>query len=492
MNINDKAYEYYESLSKFLQNEKFYNFDLVDYNGDYPMGINKISIEVEGDWKHDHWRFKDLLNDWIAENNINLYKLDYYEVGESDSDYYTADYEIYIAPDQDSVNKLNDMSKLFRESVSDSKLGKHLLNVDTFLSEGEKLASKLGLPTDRWAKETRKNYVTEVFNTCVRELKPIAHTNSEGKKVVYRDDNKNSYYFEDKYFSSALHGNLAPWYANEIKIPTNAPDSWQKEIKDKIKDMFIKTYPRKIDESLEDTASYKLRIYKKNGPNKGNLDSEEYFKTKSEAVKRYRELFRKEDLSFNPTVWEKDGKTDSQAGKGWRRLSNSELVESKIKENKSLTEATMRDSIPEPYSKYYEIDIEGEKDFPDMLGDKIDGYGCKILHYLIAKPEFEDILDEPQAFLVDDPDYPVVITAGRRMYPVELPEEKINESLNKRDIQIYLNAINEAEDIDDLKDIIHEIFFYDKALFVKLRNFPKDKSFEELKNQKIKTLQGLL
>lgn len=121
MSMNDKAYEYYESLSKFLNNEKFYNFDLVDYSGGYPMGISKISIEVEGDWKHDHWLFKDLVNDWVAENGINLFKIDYQEIGESDSDYYTAQYDIFIAPNEDTVSTLNNMSKLFRESLFDEK-----------------------------------------------------------------------------------------------------------------------------------------------------------------------------------------------------------------------------------------------------------------------------------------------------------------------------------------------------------------------------------
>lgn len=112
-----------------------------------------------------------------------------------------------------------------------------------------------------------------------------------------------------------------------------------------------------------------------------------------------------------------------------------------------LTEAAKRNSIPEPYSKYYEIDTEGEKDFPDMLGEVIDGYGCKILHYLIAKSEYEDILDEPEAFLVDDPDYPVVVTAGRRMYPVELPE--LNESLNE-DATSDISSEEMFDFLDDL------------------------------------------
>ena len=134
-----------------------------------------------------------------------------------------------------------------------------------------------------------------------------------------------------------------------------------------------------------------------------------------------------------------------------------------------LTEAAKRNSIPEPYSKYYEIDTEGEKDFPDMLGEVIDGYGCKILHYLIAKSEYEDILDEPEAFLVDDPDYPVVVTAGRRMYPVEVPE--LEESSNW--LKVISKPVPDADGFltdytmyRDLNDPEHYVFvFGDNELY---------------------------
>ena len=45
---------------------------------------------------------------------------------------------------------------------------------------------------------------------------------------------------------------------------------------------------------------YKLRIYRKNG----SLDHEEIFDTKEEMVKRYNKLFKHENYSLNPTVWE--------------------------------------------------------------------------------------------------------------------------------------------------------------------------------------------
>ena len=49
---------------------------------------------------------------------------------------------------------------------------------------------------------------------------------------------------------------------------------------------------------------YKLRIYKTRGIDKGNLDHEEYFDSLDELQIRYRELFKRELYSLNPTGWE--------------------------------------------------------------------------------------------------------------------------------------------------------------------------------------------
>lgn len=103
-----------ESIEKFLHDNDFYNYDVGDYSS-YPMGTSKIDFEIEGDWKHDHWLFKDLIQDWADKNNRNVFKIDSQEVGESDSDYYTAIYSVYIAKDEDAFNMLNSMRPLFAQ-----------------------------------------------------------------------------------------------------------------------------------------------------------------------------------------------------------------------------------------------------------------------------------------------------------------------------------------------------------------------------------------
>lgn len=52
---------------------------------------------------------------------------------------------------------------------------------------------------------------------------------------------------------------------------------------------------------------YKLRVYKLTGPEKGNLDHEETFDSKDDMDKRYNELFVYENMTLNPTAWERKG-----------------------------------------------------------------------------------------------------------------------------------------------------------------------------------------
>ena len=66
-----------DSICKYLDSKNFHNYELVDYDS-YPMNTSKITFEVDGDWKHDHWRFKDLVYDWSFDNNKSIYKSFFY------------------------------------------------------------------------------------------------------------------------------------------------------------------------------------------------------------------------------------------------------------------------------------------------------------------------------------------------------------------------------------------------------------------------------
>ena len=58
--------------------------------------------------------------------------------------------------------------------------------------------------------------------------------------------------------------------------------------------------------------------------------------------------------------------------------------------------------------------------------------------------------------------------------------------------KVYINIIKEAEDIDDLKDIVHDLYWHDKGLFAMLRNFPKDKSFKWIQNRMIEVIKSTM
>ena len=58
-------------------------------------------------------------------------------------------------------------------------------------------------------------------------------------------------------------------------------------------------------ESKSVNKAFKLRVYKKFGVDKGNTDHEEFFLTKEEMDKRYKELFVHNDYALNPTAWKR-------------------------------------------------------------------------------------------------------------------------------------------------------------------------------------------
>ena len=103
-----------KSLEKFL-NDNNCSYDVVDYDM-YPLDTRKIKFIIDGDWKHDHLRFKDLIQMWARKNHRNIFKIETEFIDNSDSDDYSATYAVYIAKDKDSYNNLNSLRGLFTES----------------------------------------------------------------------------------------------------------------------------------------------------------------------------------------------------------------------------------------------------------------------------------------------------------------------------------------------------------------------------------------
>lgn len=71
----------------------------------------------------------------------------------------------------------------------------------------------------------------------------------------------------------------------------------------------------------------------------------------------------------------------------------------------------------------------------------------------------------------------------------DIPDKK---RLTNEDKRFYIDELSTAEDREDLEDIVHEIFFYDKGLFSMLRHFPKDMPFEELRDKLIEIIQSTI
>lgn len=55
---------------------------------------------------------------------------------------------------------------------------------------------------------------------------------------------------------------------------------------------------------------FKLRLYKKTGVEKGNLDKELFYDSAKELWTTYKSLFRISDYSLNPTIWVRSGEED--------------------------------------------------------------------------------------------------------------------------------------------------------------------------------------
>lgn len=102
-----------------------------------------------------------------------------------------------------------------------------------------------------------------------------------------------------------------------------------------------------------------------------------------------------------------------------RELRNQEPMTEELNQEKN---------IPAPYDRYYEIVKYDPEEGEYQIGDEIEGYNTHVLAYLAIKPECDETNLQSEAFLVDDPDYPVCYVVGGKLYPIEIPEEVAEEA----------------------------------------------------------------
>ena len=110
---------------------------------------------------------------------------------------------------------------------------KRPLELKDALTIGEKQAKKMDAPQDKWAVEQRNRFMTEVYHICMRELSPQG--------------------FDDKFIGAALSGDLASFYANEVKVDTYSPREWRTWFIDYMTDFMKKNEKKWIESRYEFT-----------------------------------------------------------------------------------------------------------------------------------------------------------------------------------------------------------------------------------------------
>lgn len=83
----DIYYDTWEQLEKLLSDSHiWYDIDHSKQYGSFFV----IAVQIEGDWKHDHWYADELVKKEFGNRLVNI---DEYEIGDSHEDYYVAVHE---------------------------------------------------------------------------------------------------------------------------------------------------------------------------------------------------------------------------------------------------------------------------------------------------------------------------------------------------------------------------------------------------------------
>lgn len=169
--------------------------------------------------------------------------------------------------------------------------------------------------------------------------------------------------------------------------------------------------------------SYKLSFYcKQEGPNQGDLDHEEFFDTRLEAIDRYEEVFDRNAYSLNPTMWIGDGNS-------WKRL-NEPVIEA----NESLKEDFEDYEDRLFYRKSDRLENSVEKRFPGwkifVEGSWQCGIGSDFIY--IYPPDDIKLEDDPLSIYLDGSFLDISNREILKLIAQEIkPVIQANESLNE-------------------------------------------------------------
>lgn len=479
--LNEDGYEEVisdlESIEKFLIANDFSNYEVFDYQN-YPMGTSKIDFEVSGDWRHDHLLFKHLLQEWADKNNRKIFKIESEEVGNSESDDYEAIYHVYIAKDDESFDKLNSMKSLFEDTVKQNgkwvnkgKEGTHGKFVTKKAADAQRKAMFANRYKAENLNEDSENSVFYPNGMEVPENSVDMDMFLDYNFGTDRDRDNSHYTTEEKQKS------VDYWFKVHEPGPfeENVNETLDKDTK------YVMVVDGKVVvefSSLSDMNAYRNKASRNPNAIIGKfIKVEDDFKDSenlNEDSDYFTNLIDTNDIDVIDEFLNSEIDTAYHL-LDYKKLIN-ELYDQYVSDYKKFPKSNTMDSLDQKYSRDHGRFYEKWKPVIDkckeiIKSSSVSGYG-----------KFDAFVLK----LIDK------LKSMEYNFPYGWKTEVINEALNNEDKEVYINIIKEAEDREDLEDIVHEIFFYDKPLFVKIRHFPKDKSFEEIRDHIIEVIQGTL
>lgn len=187
----------------------------------YPLGVKVVTFRVEGDWKHDHLYFEDLVEKWAKENGKEIWKIDENIVEEDGSDYYTADHKVYIT-DKETSDRLNSMRGLFapkEESLKEGHYGQITLDVAKKMDNGDYMA------VYKWP-SGRNSFGLAAYIYAIYES--IKNDLGADKCNPYYAQNSSMYidYLIDNYSKESVNKAVAEFKKYGVELKPTVKSSW--------------------------------------------------------------------------------------------------------------------------------------------------------------------------------------------------------------------------------------------------------------------------
>ena len=121
-------------VNKYLQDNEIHPEDVFETS-------NGFTVEIEGDWKHDHMKTDMLLNSYFNDNNI-IATIDIVPIDDDGSDFYTADHVVRVLSLQENL-QLKNISESYLTEEKDIKILSLVQQIINLLSQVKSIANNL-------------------------------------------------------------------------------------------------------------------------------------------------------------------------------------------------------------------------------------------------------------------------------------------------------------------------------------------------------------